>query len=73
MLNSHPTFFPKPIFMKISHFLEEKIKYFQEIQDQAASYKNGTKTCNLCLAEKFHIITSKQRLHVFVPFLYDAA
>lgn len=33
-----------------------------EIIDQAASYKNGTKTCNLCLAEKFHIITSKRKL-----------
>ena len=30
-----------------------------EIIDHASSYRNGSKSCNLCLTEKFHIITSK--------------
>ena len=30
-----------------------------EIIDRAMPYKNGSKTCNLCLTEKYHIITSK--------------
>ena len=33
-----------------------------EIIDRASSYKNGTNNCNLCLTEKFHIITSKNEL-----------
>jgi hypothetical protein len=30
-----------------------------EIIDHAKSYRNGSKACNLCLTEKYHIITSK--------------
>ena len=33
-----------------------------EIIDHAPAYKNGSKNCNLCLTEKFHIITSKLNL-----------
>ena len=33
-----------------------------EIIDHAPAYKNGSKTCNLCLTEKFHIITSNLNL-----------
>ena len=33
-----------------------------EIIDQAPSYRAGSKTCNLCLTEKFHIITSELKL-----------
>ena len=33
-----------------------------EIIDRARSYTNGAKTCNLCLTEKFHIITSNREL-----------
>jgi len=33
-----------------------------EIIDHAAPYKNGSKHCNLCLTEKFHIITAKKKL-----------
>ena len=30
-----------------------------DIIDRATAYKNGSKCCNLCLTEKYHIITSK--------------
>ena len=33
-----------------------------EIIDHASSYRNGSKRCNLCLTEKFNIITSKREL-----------
>ena len=33
-----------------------------EIIDHARPYVNGSKTCNLCLTEKFHIITTKEKL-----------
>lgn len=33
-----------------------------EIIDHARPYTNGRKTCNLCLTEKFHIITSNLKL-----------
>ena len=33
-----------------------------EIIDHAIPYKSGCKTCNLCLTEKYHIITSKLKL-----------
>ena len=33
-----------------------------EIIDHASSYRNGAKTCNLSLTEKYHIITSKLNL-----------
>ena len=33
-----------------------------ELVDRAPSYKNGSKTCDLCLTEKYHIITSKVEL-----------
>ena len=33
-----------------------------EIIDHAIPYKSGGKTCNLCLTEKYHIITSKLKL-----------
>ena len=33
-----------------------------EIIDHARPYVNGSKSCNLCLTEKFHIITSKLKL-----------
>ena len=33
-----------------------------EIIDHAPSYRNGSKTCSLCLTEKYHIITSKLNL-----------
>ena len=33
-----------------------------EIIDRARPYVNGSKTCNLCLTEKFHIITSQKKL-----------
>ena len=33
-----------------------------EIIDRARPYRNGSKTCSLCLTEKFHIITSKRQL-----------
>ena len=35
------------------------IKFISVIFDHASSYRNGSKSCNLCLTEKFHIITSK--------------
>ena len=36
----------------------EDIKIEWSIIDHAIPYKNGTRKCNLCLTEKFHIITS---------------
>ena len=33
-----------------------------EIIDRARPFVNGSKACNLCLTEKFHIITSKTKL-----------
>lgn len=33
-----------------------------EIIDHARPYSNGGKSCNLCLTEKYHIITAKQKL-----------
>ena len=33
-----------------------------EIIDHAPAYRNGSKTCNLCLTEKYHIISSKLKL-----------
>ena len=40
--------------------IEPKLTW--EIIDRATSYKNGSKTCNLCITEKYHIITSKLSL-----------
>lgn len=37
--------------------IEPKLNW--EIIDRANTYKNGSKSCNLCLTEKYHIITSK--------------
>eukprot|EP00111_Clytia_hemisphaerica_P005474 TCONS_00015874-protein len=50
---------PHPI---IKPLLESETKpiLFWEIIDHAASYRNGSKSCNLCLAEKVNIITSKR-------------
>lgn len=36
----------------------EDIKFEWSIIDHATPYINGTRKCNLCLTEKFHIITS---------------
>ena len=33
-----------------------------KIIDHAAPYVNGSRKCNLCLTEKYHIITSTDRL-----------
>ena len=33
-----------------------------EIIDHAPAYRNGSKNCNLCLTEKYHIITSNLKL-----------
>ena len=33
-----------------------------EIIDRARPFVNGSKACNLCLTEKFHIITSREKL-----------
>ena len=33
-----------------------------KIIDHAPSYKNGSKSCDLCLTEKLHIITSQKEL-----------
>ena len=40
--------------------IEPKLSW--TIIDRASSYRNGSKTCNLCLTEKYHIITSKLNL-----------
>ena len=40
--------------------IESKLTW--EIIDLATLYKNGSKTCNLCITEKYHIITSKLSL-----------
>ena len=32
------------------------------IVDRAVPYKNGTKQCNLCLTEKYHVIMSPSAL-----------
>ena len=32
------------------------------IVDRAVPYKNGTKKCNLCLTEKYHVIMSPSEL-----------
>ena len=40
--------------------LEPKIKW--QFLTRATTYKPSTKTCRLCISEKFHIMHSKQDL-----------
>ena len=39
----------------------EEINIEWSILDKAPTYRNGSKTCNLCLSEKFHIIFHNKR------------
>ena len=41
--------------------IEKPIMHWSDI-DHAKTYKNGSERCNLCLTEKYHILTSPVNL-----------